>query len=92
MCFISGSYDIVWEKSTQATLFLTMELHGASNLGAQLGSLGAVMDELANKNERLIRTPLHPGRNPGMIMIDISLLFLLELEINISRVIFYDKT
>jgi hypothetical protein len=41
-----------------------MELHGASN---QLGSLGAFMDELAKRNERLIRKPLNPGRNTGMI-------------------------
>jgi hypothetical protein len=46
-------------------------------------SLGAVMDELAKRKERLFRTPLHPGRNPGMIMTDISLFFILELEINI---------
>jgi hypothetical protein len=72
-----------------------MELHGASNPGAHSKegcSLGVVMDELAKRKEPLIRTPCHPDRNPGMIMTDISLFFLFELKINISRVISYDKT
>jgi hypothetical protein len=73
---------------------LTTKLQGASNPGTHSKegcSLGAVLDELAKRKERFLRTPCHPCRSPGMIVTDSSLFFILKLEINISRVIFWTK-
>jgi len=62
--------------------FVTAELEAASNPGTHSKepcSLGAVLDELSKRKERLFSTPCHPGRSPGTIMTDISLFFIWKL-------------
>jgi hypothetical protein len=75
--------------------FVRVELQAASNPGThskEICSLGAVLDELAKRKERLFKMPCQPGRSPEMIMNDSSLFFIWKLEMNISGVIFYELT